>query len=176
MKAKKGHICYHHRSMGSWQHSPGCGGEVEYDTALYYTLPKKGTRMKRVPGYSCRLHYLEHHFGIVALKCPRCHDKIAEETDAEMEDRDIYTYITADVLLVPSRYGWWTGNRAFSVKCWHCGFVLYRSSRFFPSREYIQRYYQAFEWMRSVKGLNGVSPEDVRENSVLSIRSISETG
>jgi len=108
----------------------GCGGEVRYPASLYELDIETG-RFTQLKGKVCVLHYLQNAFGIVALKCPKCHDKIQDETDAYVDEMSKYTYVPHDLLLEPAKDTWFLNVNipAFTIRCWHCGFVFQKGRK-----------------------------------------------
>ncbi len=117
--------------------SPGCGGEVAFPSGLV-DLDDHGTS-RALRGRACRLHYLEYEFGLCALRCPECSvrdrdthkDRIQAVTDVALDDEDKYTYVPLEVLFAPARHSFYLKDqpRAFTVRCWRCGFVFYKKGR-----------------------------------------------
>ncbi len=144
------------------KYSPGCIGEAKYPSGWLTNKPGS-KRWVRVPGNTCRIHYLESNFGLAALKCPKCSKTIQEETDIKLDVEETLTYIPIEMLFAPPAFGWFTGKSAFDIKCWHCGFKFYKKSRWTPTKDFLERSAQAVEWMRGSKNpeLN-LGPEDVK--------------
>ena len=132
----------HTKNQKFTRFSPGCGGRVEYPPGLSKPSdPKKPFgRMRRVKGKTCRLHWLEYGFGLIALECPECkkqdkttlRDQIQAQTDISMEDDEKYTYVPMELLFAPARHTWYlkkTDIPAFTIRCWNCGFVFWKGRK-----------------------------------------------
>lgn len=168
MKSKKSKARCREHGRKFTKYSPGCGGPVDNPSTISEVVrtTKFGRWVsKPIPGKTCRLHYLENAFGIYALKCPVCHDTIQEKTAMHMMDDERYTYIELEAMLAHARWGWWTRHMAFDIRCWHCGYVFQRKSHWSPTRDYVERYVQAFAWMDSDERFMTITPDQVRENS-----------
>lgn len=133
-KSRRGPACIARNYKMFGRFSPGCGGPVAFPSGLVQ-LKDHGTS-RALRGRTCRLHYLEYEFGLCALRCPKCSardrethkDRIQAATNVTLDDEEKYTYVPVGVLFAPASHAFYLRDqpRAFTVRCWRCGFVFYR--------------------------------------------------